>query len=78
MTAGDPRWWAVSTGAARLTPDEQADGWHFCREFDLDLTGPDDIDPSGRCVWCRLLVQAESFLMQLQRGDRDDDKQRGG
>lgn len=55
MTPGDAQWWAISKGAQQLTPELIENGWHFCRDFDEDLVGPEAIETYGRgprCKWC--------------------------
>lgn len=37
----DERWkHLMNDDKARLTPEERAEGWHFCHEFDGLLVGP--------------------------------------
>lgn len=52
MKEGDARWWAISRGTADLTAEEMTGGWHFCPEFDEDLTQGEEWDTQGRCNWC--------------------------
>lgn len=35
------RWIAVNNGADKLTPEEIAQGWHYCWDWDGLLVGPD-------------------------------------
>ncbi len=53
MKIGDEQWWKISRGTAELTPAEMTvGGWHFCPEFDEDLTQGEEWETQGRCNWC--------------------------
>lgn len=52
MKQGDERWWEISRGRAQLTPAEISEGWHFCFEFDEDLTQGEVWETEARCNWC--------------------------
>lgn len=41
----------IIKGTEKLTPEDIAQGWHFCPDFDNDLTCTMNED-SKDCLWC--------------------------
>jgi len=41
MEYGDDRFWHLQKTGERLTPEEMAEGWHYCWEWDGLLVCPD-------------------------------------
>lgn len=41
---------AIEAGELELTPDERAEGWHLCWDWDGMLVHPDT--PEGQCCTC--------------------------
>lgn len=52
MKNGDERYRELSRRGGLLTDEEEADGWHYCQEFDFLLTQGEQRDAEGRCVFC--------------------------
>ena len=49
----DERYWEIERSqTVRLTPEELAEGWHFCPDWDSMLVGP-GMAELGACL-CRL------------------------
>lgn len=36
----------------KLEPEEMQAGWHYCNNFDLDLTRGDASGKGTKCCWC--------------------------
>lgn len=49
----ESRWLLLSKEGGTLTEAEQRDGWHFCPEFDEELTQGEERNEDGSCAWCR-------------------------
>lgn len=48
------RWVALERDhKAKLTPEEMAEGWRFCCEWDGMLINVNDKDGEGQCCTCR-------------------------
>jgi hypothetical protein len=39
-------------GEGCLLVEEMAEGWHYCQDFDQELTTGEELDSEGRCAWC--------------------------
>lgn len=49
MKYADARWHELSWSGDALSPEERAEGWHYCQDFDLDLC---PVEADGKCRWC--------------------------
>lgn len=50
---------ALARGEGCILLEEWREGWHFCQDFDLDLT--DEKDETGRCPWCGFMGDLMPF-----------------
>lgn len=46
------RWEELQRTGAKLEPEERKAGWHYCHDFDLDLTRGDHSGKGTKCCWC--------------------------
>jgi hypothetical protein len=46
------RWLELSKHGGKLTLAEQRSGWHFCPEYDEELTQGEERRDDGSCAWC--------------------------
>lgn len=70
----DERYRELDASDGPLTIEEQREGWHFCREFDLLLTQGEQRDEEGRCVFCGFDGRMIGLVVDMSGLDAGDEE----